>query len=255
MLVISVTWAYTSVRLCHTYHKHCTCCIYKCDASVCICALTWVELSLRVDKEMPHNFHPLSDNQSMNGSHINTLSLALHKWEVLLSHSHGCCNIHIQIPTDQLHRSHITQYQCSYCNQEDLCGYHEVTMTLLGQKVFSGIREFHVTCWVDKTWQEAGSWALSLVLLASNTPRYALFSVFSFDCQYFRSVRFQKHHSTLWECWKPPELWVLALESQEQQFCHIHMLRTLCYMQEQSKIWTSDMRPGSSHDWLTARID
>ena len=59
---------------------------------------------------------------------------------------------------------------------------------------------FYVTHWVDKTQQEAGSWAVSWAVVASNTPRWCyFFNVFVFDCWYFSGLSCSKKcHSTLW---------------------------------------------------------
>ena len=40
-------------------------------------------------------------------------------------------NIHIQIPPDRLHRSHITQYRCGYYRLQHHWGYYEGTLQLL----------------------------------------------------------------------------------------------------------------------------
>ena len=75
----------------------------------------------------------------------------------------------------------------------------------------------------------ARSWILGFNLSASGFQysQMALFFQILFDCWYFRS---KKHHSALWEHWKPFELWVLALERQEQRSCNmflLHMIFTL----------------------------
>ena len=70
--------------------------------------------------------------------------------------------------------------------------------------------------WVDKTLQEAGSWALSPVLVASSSSRWHYFNFFFIWLLMFSGL---SKHTTLWELWKSPELRVLALKSQEQPSC------------------------------------
>ena len=88
-----------------------------------------------------------------------------------------------------------------------------------------GISKFHVTAhWMDKL---AKSWILiTQHVVTSNTSSLrCLFNLFIWlpILQWLAGSR--KCHSPLWEHWKPPDLWILALVSQEQPYC---MMRLLC---------------------------
>ena len=67
--------------------------------------------------------------------------------------------------------------------------FHTETLQL-----FTGISEFYVTRWVDKSPQEATSWALVRALVASYTLRwhcfcfcFCFFFIFLFECRYLQS--------------------------------------------------------------------
>ena len=91
-----------------------------------------------------------------------------------------------------------------------LCRWFE-TQTF---KLFTGISEFYVTCQMDKTQQEAGSWALNPALVASVNSWWCYFFKLSDLIADRGQWYFQvcQGHSALWELWKPPELWVLTLK-------------------------------------------
>ena len=66
-------------------------------------------------------------------------------------------------------------------------------------QLFTGISKFYVICWVDKTRQEAWSWALVQALVDPNTPRWRYSFFLKFYCQSFRWVDRKKCHGALWE--------------------------------------------------------
>ena len=84
-------------------------------------------------------------------------------------------------------------------------------------QLFTGIGKFYVTLWVDKTRQEAGSWALAWALVSSNTTRWCYFfhflKIYLFDHWYFQWFdRFQNIASSgsLLGVLEAIRAWVLA---------------------------------------------
>ena len=70
-------------------------------------------------------------------------------------------------------------------------------------QMFTGISEFYVTRWVDKTWQEAGILSFSPGANGFQLSQMAQFFQFFFIWLLFS---IQKSHITLWKCQKPLEL-------------------------------------------------
>ena len=86
-------------------------------------------------------------------------------------------------------------------------------------QLFTGISEFYVTRWVDKTRQEAGSWGLSPTLLVSYNSWWRYFFNLSNLIADRGPWYFQvcQSHSTFWMPQKPFQLRVLSVTSEKWQ--------------------------------------
>ena len=98
----------------------------------------------------------------------------------------------------------------------------------------TGTREFHVMRWMDKTWQEAESWAL----VASNFPRWCYFFIFFYLIanNFNGSTGSKKVITPSGEV----RLWVLSLGSQKAPscaMCFLCRLFTLWYQLKSIKPW------------------